>query len=336
MTNYGCRLDSSASDVNFKLSCDSVFSKVVRLDQSSIDSILAHNDLDQPQFVLPDGRQFIWYFAMGSMTNPISLHLRHLTPIVSYPVICHNHRIVFRDNNGMADIEFCAETECHGVIHLLSDEQMARLDQVEGFYHRILVNVVDYQHQSHVAYAYKMNETNELANLPTERYLDIIVKGCEYHNVRPEYIHRLKHEQPVIPRKQPHAFNSFTDIPSDVFHSMDDLERHNGSDSALPLWTSVNGKILEYNGLPSVDHPDYQLQKRFYDFFQPRYGGREIVTTMAKVLYEPLYKLPVNDEDITDEHRAMIEDNYFDWVVKNTAQTSYWKPIGRLLRSDNT
>ncbi|CAF1107436.1 unnamed protein product [Rotaria sp. Silwood1] len=233
----------------------------------------------------------------------------------------------------MADIDSCPGTEFDGVVHLLPQEQIIRLDQIEGFYHRILVNVIDYQHQSHTVYVYKMNNTNEISSLPSERYLDIIVKGCEYHNVRPEYIDRLKREQPVIKRKKPIEFKSFTDITPNIFYSMEELVRHDGSDQTRQLWTSVNGKILEYAGLPANDHPDYELQKRFFAFFQPRYGGREMVFAMAKVLYEPLYKLPLNDEDMSDEHRAMIEDNFFDWVVKDTVQTSYWKPIGRLLCS---
>jgi hypothetical protein len=329
------RLNSSVSDGNFKITCDAILSKIVRLDQLSIDSILKHNDPQQAQIVLPDGRQFVWYFAIGSMTNPISLHLRGLTPIVSYPVVCPNYKMVFPDNTGMADIEYNPGTEIHGVVHLLSDEQMACLDVIEGFYHRNLTNVIDYQGQSHTVYVYKMNAINEPASPPNERYLDIIVKGCEYHNVRPEYIDQLKREQPVKPRKQPHALKSFTDIPSNVYYSLTDLSQHNGSNPDLPLWTSVNGKILEYGGIPHKHYPDYEEQKRFLAFFQPRYGGRELVYAMAKVLYEPLYKLPLREEDMHDEHRAMIEDSVFDWIVKDTVQASYWKPIGRLLPADD-
>jgi hypothetical protein len=330
------RLNSSVSDENFKLTCDAILPKLVRLDQLSIDSILKHNDPQQSQIVLPDGRKFVWYFAIGSMTNPISLYLRGLTPIESYPVMCPNYKMTFPDNTGMADIEYCPGIEIHGVVHLLPDEQMACLDVIEGFYHRILVNVVDYQGQSHTVYVYKMNAINEPASPPAERYLDIIVKGCEYHNVRPEYIDRLKREQLVKPRKQPQAFRSFTDIPSNVFYSLTDLSQHNGSNPDLSLWTSVNGKILEYAGIPDIRHPDYEEQKRFLAFFQPRYGGHELVYAMAKVLYEPLYKLPLSEEDMSDEHRAMIEDSFFDWVAKDAVQASYWKPIGRLLPPGDT
>ncbi|CAF1452430.1 unnamed protein product [Rotaria sordida] len=151
------------------------------------------------------------------MNNPISLYLRDLHPIVSYPVVCPNYQVIFRSPSGMADIEPDPRAEFHGVDHLLSNDEMARLDKMESIYRRILVNVIDYQDQSHLVYAYTMIIPNKTVGLPSERYLDIIVKGCEYHNVRPEYINRLKQEQTVVPRKQPQEFQSFTDIPIDAF-----------------------------------------------------------------------------------------------------------------------
>jgi hypothetical protein len=330
MANTEHRLNLSMSDANFKLSCASVLDKLVRLDQPTIDSILAHNDPQKPQIVLPDGRQFIWYLAIGSMINPISLYLRDLTPIISYPAMCLNYQLTFRGVNGMGDIEPCSDSTFHGVVHLLSDEQMTRLDKLEMMYRRIVVNVVDYEDQSHLTYAYKVDLDNQAMNLPSERYLDIIVKGCEYYKVRPEYINRLKQEQAVVPRKQPNTFQSFDNVPSNVFYSVDELARHNGNDPTLPLWVCVNRKILEYTGLPPTDHPDYEQQRRFYSFFQPLYGGKVVDHGMAKSLYEPLYKLPLSETDLSDEHRAMIEDTYVSMVVKSAQYKDYWKPIGRL------
>jgi hypothetical protein len=158
----------------------------------------------------------------------------------------------------MADIEVCLGAEFDGVIHLLTNEQMICLDELEYFYHRIKINCIDYKNQTHTVYAYQININDQSTSLPLERYLDIIVKGCEYYKVRSEYINQLKDEQPVIPRKQPDHFQSFTDIPSDIYYSIDDLQKHNGSDPSLPLWICMNGKILEHTGLPPVDHPDYE------------------------------------------------------------------------------
>ena len=328
------RLNSSSSDDNFKLSCDSVLSKLIPPEQTLIESILANDNPEQAEIILPDGKLFFWYFAIGSMTNPISLYLRDLIPTISYPATCFDHQIRFRSTAGMADIESCPGEEFDGVVHLLTNEQMIRLDGIEVFYHRIQVNSIDYQRRIHKVYAYQMNMNGQPMTIPHERYLDIIIKGCEYYKVRSEYINRLRNEQPVIPRKKPDSFQSFTGFPPDIYYSIDDLEKHNGSDPLLPLWICVNGKILEYAGLPSKDHPDYEFQRSFYRYFTKKLGGREITTVMAKTLYEPIYKLPLNDEDICNEHRAQIEDHYYS-TLGSSQNKLYWKPIGRLRRSDN-
>ncbi|CAF4441815.1 unnamed protein product [Rotaria sp. Silwood2] len=334
MTEQIFRLNSSVSDASFAVSCENVFSKLIRPDQSTIDGILKYDTCDKADIVLPDRQKFVWYFAMGSMMNPISLFLRDILPLMSYPAKCLNYKIVFRPSMGMADIEPCSEGEIHGVVHLLSDEQMRRLDAIEAIYHRIVVNSINYQEQTHLVYIYKMNIDYPSTSLPSERYLDIIVKGCEHYKVQPAYIDRLKYEQAVIPRKKPHAFQSFKNIPEDVFFSVEELGRHDGSDPALPLWISVNEKILEYSGLPPVDHPDYKLQQRSYAFIKSKLGGREVTYGMAKNLYEPLYAIPTNENDLCAEHRAQIEDDFY-CRMNDGQNKNYWKPIGRLRTSNN-
>ncbi|UJR18244.1 hypothetical protein I4U23_005146 [Adineta vaga] len=333
MANSLHRLNSSLSDKNFKLSWDIVRSKLIPLDHSSIDAILTHDNPQQPTIVLPDGRTFFWYLAIGSMNNPISLYLRNLSPILSYPARCLNYRVVFRGPGGMADLELCDEAEFDGVVHLLSEEQMDRLDKMEMSYQRIVVPIIDYQNQSHAVYAYQMTLTNMLDNLPSERYLDIIVKGCEHYGVRSEYINRLRQEQPVVPRKEPHMYQSITDVPSDVFYTLDELAKHNGTDPEYPLWICINGKILEHVGLPPSDDPDYETQKRFHAIIHSRFSGREADFEIAKGLYEPLHKLPLSEEDLSDEHRAMLEDNYLSMLFRGGQNNIYWKPVGRLYRS---
>lgn len=330
MTN---RLNSSLSETNFKLSCESVLSKILPIDPSLIQLILTHANPNHAEIILPDGRKYCWYLAIGSMTNPISLYLRELTALISYPARCLDHRITFRSHNGMADIEISSGGEFHGVVHLLTAEDMIRLDEIEVFYHRIQLKCVDYQERMQTVYAYRMNVKDQPTSLPHERYFDIIIKGCEYYQVQNEYLNRFKDEQEIIPRKQPSTFQIFTDIPSDVYYSIEDLEKHNGSNPILPLWISVNGKIFEYTGLPPSDHPDYEFQRHFQVYFAAKLGGREITTVLAKTLYEPLYKLPLTDEDICDEHRARIEDHYFS-TLASSENKIYWKPIGRLRKFD--
>lgn len=323
------RVNSSSSDLNFKLSCDSVLRQLIPPDESLLQTILSSNNSEIPEIHLSDDRKFVWYFAIGSMINPISLYLRDLIPLMSYPATCLDHRVVFRGAVGMADIEERSGSTFDGVVHLLTDEQMHRLDEIEAFYHRVPINCRNYQNQLQKAYAYQMNLNNQPIGIPQERYLDIIIKGCEYYKVRPEYIQDLRNDQPVVPRKKPEDFQSFTDIPENAFFTHEELQRHNGNNATLPMWVSLNGKILEYAGVPPTDHPDYEFQQRFYHLIRQKFSGREISGLMAKTLYEPLYKLPLTDEDISDEHRAHIEDHYFEMLASPQNKT-YWKVIGRV------
>ena len=329
MIDSGHRLNSSASEANFKLSCESVLAKLVRPEPSVLDAILACNRPDQPEITCPDGQVYIWYMAIGSMINPISLYLRDIIPVLSYPATCMDHNVVYRGQMGMANLEACPSGTFDGVVHLLTKEQMVRLDEIEAFYNRVPVTCRNYQNQSQVAYAYQAKHNNQPIGFPHERYLDIIIKGCEYYQVRPEYIARVRAEQPVIPRTAPAEFRSFTDMPADALYSLEDLQRHNGDDPSLPLWVSINGKILEYLGVPPADHPEYEVQKRFQAFVRERFAGREVSGTMAKTLYEPMYKLPLNDDDISDEHRAHLENHYFE-MLNSPQNKNFWKPIGRL------
>jgi hypothetical protein len=339
-TLLSCRLNSFPSDINFKKSCETVLTKTKCIEPRVLNSILAHDDPEKP--FIDDGKHlYIWYLAIGSMINPISLHLRDLTPRISYPAKCPNYRLVFRDPDGMADIKLNKGEEFDGVVHLLPIEQMIRLDKVEHMYKRIIVNIIDYHQHSHLVYVYKMSligKEERPIGIPSERYLDIIVKGCEYFGVRSSYINRLKREQPIIPRKLPTACQKINNIPDNIYYTNEDFLKHDGKDPRFPLWISINGKILEYKGLPPTDHPDYENQKRFYEFILSYFGGREVAHVISRAWYEPIYKLPLNDEDLCDEHRALAEDMCVLWGLNNNEKSgeSYWKPIGRILQTSKT
>lgn len=322
-------MNSSASEAAFQSTCESVLSKIVRLNQSTVDEILSYDKPDSADIVLPDGRKFFWYLAIGSMMNPISLYLRDLTPVLSYPARCPNYKLVFR---GMADVEYCPDSEFHGVVHLLSDEQMARLDKLEMGYNRIVVNVIDYQNNSHSVHVYQMKLNNTIYNLPSERYLDIIIKGGEHYRVQSEYLQQLKEQQDVIPRKQPSTFQSFADIPTDIFFTEEELAKHNGNDGSPSVWISINGKILEYTELLPNDHPDAEHKKLMFNYIKTHFAGREIAPQMAKNLYEPLYELPINGKDLCEQQKAQIEDEVYCRLIDQSTKNC-WKPVGRLHNS---
>lgn len=327
-------LNSQVSEISFKKSCERVQSIVPTVDLRYLSSILIDDD-EEKSFIYHDSNLYVWYFAIGSMINPISVYLRNLTPLISYPARCPGYRLVFRDRCGMADIEECPDGEFDGVVHLLPIDQMIRLDEVEHMYQRITVNVIDYHQRSHCVCVYKMNSVDDEERpetLPTERYLDIIIKGCEYFSVRSSYIDQLKNEQEVIPRKCPQQYQKVENIPNGVFFTEDELARHNGDDSNLPIWISINGKILEYIGLPSIDDPNYEHEERFYDFIRSYFAGREVALVIARTWYEPMYPIPLNDQHLCDGHRALAEDMCASWGLNNFGEQGRycWKPIGRL------
>ncbi|CAF0975891.1 unnamed protein product [Adineta ricciae] len=329
-----CNLNSHSSDIPFRKSCERVLQRTKQFESHNLEQILAFDNPGKP-FIDDHQHVYIWYLAIGSMINPISLHLRDITPLMSYPAKCFDHRLVFRDRSGMADIDFCEGEEFDGVVHLVPIEQMNRLDQVEHMYTKIIVPITDYQERSHLVYVYKMTPNGQQERpigIPSERYLDIIIKGCEYFGVRSSYINRLKNKQTVIPRKSADTYQTIADVPDNVFYTYEDLAKHDGKDPTVPLWISVNGKVLEYSGLPSVDHPDYENQKRFYDFVLSYFGGREVVCAISRAWYEPMFKIPLNNDDICDEHRALAEDMCVSWGLNcgGDNNASYWKPIGRI------
>ncbi|UJR30655.1 hypothetical protein I4U23_018179 [Adineta vaga] len=335
-----CQLNPHSSDSTFKKSCETVLQQTKLPETCILSKIFAYDNPEQP-YIDDHEHVYIWYLAIGSMINPISLHLRDITPLISYPAVCPNHRLVFRDRSGMADIDFSPGDEFDGVVHLVPIEQMDCLDQVEHMYTKIIVPIIDYQQRSHLVYVYKMNPNGHEerpVGIPSERYLDIIVKGCEYFGVRSSYINHLKNKQIVIPRKSPNTYQTIDDIPDNVYFTSADLAKHDGKDPTIPLWISVNGKVLEYTGLPPADHSDYENQKRFYDFVLSYFGGREVVYAISRAWYEPMFKLPLNDDDICDDHRALAEDMCVSWGLNCGGDTSasYWKPIGRICQISKT
>jgi hypothetical protein len=95
----------------------------------------------------PEG--YVWYFAIGSMTNPISLSLREIKPAKSFPAQLVGWDISFDSPAGMADIRPNENggnslSRWHGVCHLLSVEHMAKLDVIESAYKRRDVCVRSY------------------------------------------------------------------------------------------------------------------------------------------------------------------------------------------------
>ncbi|CAF0920579.1 unnamed protein product [Didymodactylos carnosus] len=305
-------------------------------EKSFVDSILAYGNRQAANFKTLTNDEYIFYFAIGSMINPISLHLRNIRPIVSYPATCYDHQIVFCGPNGMANIESALGESLEGVVHLLTATDMDTLDKVELFYNRIPVTVTDYSNQTQVTYAYQI-DLSRLSNLeyslPSERYMDIIIKGCEYYGVRQAYIDRLKQIN-VVPRMKPSEYKCITDVP-DVHYTLDDLVLRNGTNN-YPVWISVNHKIFEHTGLPSPDDPSYNQLSTTYNLIRNLHAGKDMTLKISQNIYEPLYGIPLTEDEMTLEHRSMAEDTFLTFISNpKLGDKTYWRPIGKLIKSSS-
>ena len=74
----------------------------------------------------------VWYFAIGSMTNPVSLETRNLEPFVSIPGEALDYKLYFYGNQGMAEAIPEVGKSFHGVLHKMSPENMVILDKMEA------------------------------------------------------------------------------------------------------------------------------------------------------------------------------------------------------------
>ena len=79
------------------------------------------------------GRTF-WYFAIGSMMNPMSLKNRKVVPKESKPAELLDHRLYFFGPLGMAEAIPDEGYNFHGVLHRVDDKTMSELDKIEFGY----------------------------------------------------------------------------------------------------------------------------------------------------------------------------------------------------------
>ena len=152
----------------------------------------------------------------------------------------------------------------HGVLHLMTREHMVQLDRFEGAYVRKVCKVRLYDGTEVNALVYSMDSTkfndDQKHNLPSERYLDIIAKGCEAHGVNKDWINFISNHA-CISRSSPTDFRSFSFSSATVpIIKWDEVRRNNGIDSDK-LWIVINNKVLEFRG---EKHPPNYIKQAPY------------------------------------------------------------------------
>lgn len=147
------------------------------------------------------------YFGYGSNINLISLKAKGVEPISSIPGILKGWNLKFnvqhwfKHEGGVGNIEPSSNPNdiVEGIIHECKDEHLPSLDALEAYgigYDRIEVEV-ETQKGKLKAYTYiGLSDFIDNNCLPTQRYLNIIIKGAESAGLSKLYIEKLK-QQPI-------------------------------------------------------------------------------------------------------------------------------------------
>jgi len=264
-----------------------------------------------------------WYFAIGSMMNPVSLQLREIQPIESYAGEIDGWELVFKGAGGMGSVDEKQGAVLYGVLHRLVESEMAMLDKMEASYKKVALDCKYGDGKVQKCMVYQMDPTKLLPgpnNPPGERYIDIITQGAQHYKVNPAFVEWLKTVK-VTPRKKPSEFKKLPAPKVDQKISKEDLAKHDGSNNS-EMWMSVNFKVCKWVG-------DLSLPQNvmMYEFCK-RWAGKEATIMFARGLYEPRYPIPTTLEAMPEEHRALIEDQFAGWQVMR--EPAVWQVIGSM------
>jgi len=256
------------------------------------------------------------------MCNPVSLQLRGLVPLRSQPGQLTAHKIVFTNSkNGWADIVPLEDVATplggsHGVLHVMSEEDLAKLDRIEVGYKKVLVSVRCYDASIVQAWAYKFKEpeSNEKFK-PTQRYIDIIAFGCEYHGVDAAYVAFLR-SVPSVPRPHPEEYKTI-EIPSGC---------------ADRYFSQLEFEAL--NNAFALDHVVFQFQACLEDddtgivlFKSLGLMGIDATLRYTQLAYDPLFPVVSSYEEMTPQHRAYVVDLF----LQTSTNSDKYEVVGRLL-----
>ena len=281
------------------------------------------------------GARYHHVFAIGSMTNPTSLLLRGIRPHpnCSMPGVLRGYRLVFHGPAGMANIERVEDgkegwgrgggdaeyaSHFHGVLHLIDEAHLDVLDRIEAGYVRRVVDVELYDRTHQLAFAYQMSGRSDDVpafphGLPSERYLDIISRGCTHYHVDERYVRWLR-SLPHIPRPDHSQLLALPLPPSPRLFTRAELAACDGEDGR-ELCIAVNGKVLLYVGERnerSAGSPCYPSSSAFsaYEHMAAEYGGRDVTHLLSLMCYEPLFPIAACASEMSEEHKMTIEDMY--------------------------
>ena len=125
-------------------------------------------------------------FAYGSNMNPIRMAQRCPGAITLGVGVLRNYRLAERL---YADIDFQEGAEVHGVLYLISEQNLRSLDAREGYpkvYRRMWLDV-EFEGETYLAVTYEMTIMTKIARRGRkypEEYRRICSEGAHFHHVK--------------------------------------------------------------------------------------------------------------------------------------------------------
>lgn len=267
------------------------------------------------------------YVGIGSMMNPISLKLRNLYPLESFPVKCLNSVRRFWGAAGMAELFEEDGSSFHAVLHIMTLSDMKKLDEIERQYIRREVTCEKYDGTIIKAYGYEFDKSKLSTNIskpPSERYIDIMTQGMLYYKCDINAINELKNTPNQVPRKKVEEFSKFI-IPDEyknTIYTWNDIKGCNGlNDKQLRI--VVNGKVFQLVHPINISDEDFEKRK----LKDSNFGGTDTTVTYAKMIYEPKYSPCNTIYEMSDEHKAWVEDLAYNFINNPPI---YYTCIGRV------
>jgi len=189
------------------------------------------------------------------------------------------------------------------------------LDRMEASYQRLPCEVHLYDGSTMTAGVYKMDESKRFSkevtnNPPSERYIDIITRGAIHYGIKSDFTKWLATIK-VTPRRKPSEFKKLQVPENPLTLTWKELEKYDGNDGC-DLMFAVNYKIVKFDGDLST-----QEGKNSFELMKRRAGGKDYTLMAARGLYEPNYPIAATLAQMTDEHRAWVEDSFCSFFARN-------------------
>ena len=226
-----------------------------------------------------------WYFGYGSNMNLASLRAKGVVPRRSERAVLRGWRLrfnvrhFFRHEGGVANIEPTGDTSdaVWGVVHLCENKHLALLDAAEAYGHgydreEALVKT-DYGERRAVTYAGMPSFLNDSCR-PTQRYMNILLKGAAAAGLDPSYIDALR-QHPVHRKRSVPPFGPPPgEYPTFTAATL----------TKIPPLTALAGHVF-----------DMSSARRHHSFLKDVFGGKDMTLFHLRRLDDAAATLTLDD-----------------------------------------